>query len=798
MDDGAAQDRPGALRYAPAALSALVFVWFLAQAGHVAEFGPRVWAMAWLPSRGFEIAFLLDGLGLVFALLVTGIGALVLLYTAEYFRNHKRRDQLLLLLALFETAMLGLVLADDVATLFLFWEGTTITSFLLIGFDHDRADARARAIQALIVTGMGGLALLAGLLLLGAQAGTYRLSEWGAQAALVREGGLYGAIFVLVMLGCFTKSAQFPFHFWLPGAMAAPTPVSAYLHSATMVKAGVFLLARLAPGLGGTDLWLWTLTGFGAATMLLSSVWSLRQTDLKLGLAYTTVMGLGTLTMFLGVGGEGAVIGFCVFLIVHAFYKACLFLVIGIIDKQAGTREVARLGGLGTAMPLTFAIAALGAAAMAGLPPFFGFIGKEAMYEGALHGEAVAGLVVVAAILANAMMIGIAGAVGLKPFRGERKAAKAEPRDPSIFMWIGPGVLAVLGLLFGLAPGMVDHALIAPMAQSVAGHPIETHLSLWHGLNMPLLLSLITFGLGFLLFQRLDRVRSRLIETEEQGLARALARAHLPLISAISRQVARIMGTGRIARFEDSYDAVLATIEAVGAGSSRRLQSGVATRYLQATFAVMAAMVLGALALAGWMPHASWEAPPQLFVLAAILMALASLVLPFTQRRLLQITSLGVVGVGVALVFALFGAIDVAITQLMVETLVVVIVAVALLKLPRIVIKHNPAARRFRALNAAIAGALGAGFAAALGVATRGELDRSVTEYYEQASATVALGRNIVNVILVDFRALDTMGEIAVIAIAGLAALALLANGSAVRISPPPVPTDKPKEEGGA
>jgi multicomponent Na+:H+ antiporter subunit A len=787
--------RGGILRLLPAVLSGLAFWWFLGFVHTVSEIGPAGFNVPWVPSLGASFSFRLDGLALVFALLVTGIGTLILLYASEYFRHHPARNRLLLILVLFEISMLGLVVSDDILTLFLFWEGTTITSWLLIGFDHEKADARAKAAQALIVTGLGGVALLAGLLMLGAEAGTYRLSAIAQAGEAIRASELYGGIFLLVIIGCFTKSAQIPFHYWLPNAMAAPTPVSAYLHSATMVKAGVFLLARLAPGLGGTDLWLWTLTGFGAATMLLSSIWSLRQTDLKLGLAYTTVMGLGTLTMFLGVGGEGAIIGFCVFLIVHAFYKACLFLVIGIIDKQAGTREVARLGGLGTAMPLTFAIAALGAAAMAGFPPFFGFIGKEAMYEGALHGEAVAGLVVVAAILANAMMIGIAGAVGLKPFRGERKAAKAEPRDPSIFMWIGPGVLAVLGLLFGLAPGLVDHALIAPMAQSVAGHPIETHLSLWHGLNMPLLLSLITFGLGFLLFQRLDRVRSRLIETEEQGLARALARAQLPLISAISRQVARIMGTGRIARFEDSYDAVLATIEAVGAGSSRLLQSGIATRYLQATFAVMAAMVLGALALAGWVPHITWEAPPQLFVLAAILMALASLVLPFTQRRLLQITSLGVVGVGVALVFALFGAIDVAITQLMVETLVVVIVAVALLKLPRIVIQHNPAARRFRALNAAIAGALGAGFAAALGVATRGELDRSVTVFYEQASATVALGRNIVNVILVDFRALDTMGEIAVIAVAGLAALALLANGSATRISPRPIPADEPKEE---
>jgi multicomponent Na+:H+ antiporter subunit A len=360
--------KPGVMRFAPAALSFLVFLWFAGFLGPVSH-GPLDWSLAWAPSFGAEFAFRLDGLGLVFALLVTGIGALILLYTASYFAHHRLRDRLLVMLVLFEISMLGLVLADDALTLFLFWEGTTVTSFLLIGFDHEKADARAKAIQALIVTGLGGIALLAALLLLGAETGTYRISEWAAHGPELAAGAAYLPIFWLVILASFTKSAQIPFHYWLPNAMAAPTPVSAYLHSATMVKAGVYLLARLSPTLGDTEIWMWTLTLVGGATMLLSSVWSLRQSDLKLALAYTTVMGLGTLTMFLGVGGEGAIIGMATFLIVHAFYKAALFLVIGILDKMAGSREADRLGGLGRAMPLTWLVAAMAALSMAGTRP---------------------------------------------------------------------------------------------------------------------------------------------------------------------------------------------------------------------------------------------------------------------------------------------------------------------------------------------------------------------------------------------------------------------------------------------
>jgi multicomponent Na+:H+ antiporter subunit A len=757
---------PGVLRFLPALLSAAAFLWFFGHVDAVATAGPVAWVWPWAPSLGVDFALMLDGLGLVFALLVTGIGALILLYTAEYFARHPQRDRLLLLLALFEIAMLGLVLADDAITLFLFWEGTTVTSFLLIGFDHEKADARAKAIQALLVTGLGGVALLGGLLLLGFETGSFRFSEMRAAAPALADSALYGPIFWLVILGCFTKSAQIPFHFWLPNAMAAPTPVSAYLHSATMVKAGVYLLARLSPTLGGTETWMWTLTLAGGATMLLSSVWALRQGDLKLGLAHTTVMGLGTLTLFLGLGGEGAVIGFCVFLVVHALYKAALFLVIGCLDKKAGTREADGLGGLGRAMPITFAVAALAACSMAGLMPFFGFIAKEALYEGALHAGPVGWAAVLAALLANAMMFAMAGAVGLSPFIGPLRAAKDHPADASPLMWIGPGVLAVLGLAFGVAPGWADHALIAPMAASVAGHHVEPHLSLWHGLTLALLLSLVTFALGAALWLRLPGLRAALVRAEGRGL--------LDSGGGRTGLAGALLGRHGLRRFEDGYDAALAGLVALCRGFAARFQGGSLTAYLRLTFSAMAAITLAALILAGGGLPAVDSAPvPLAGFIAAALMAAGTLALPFTSSRLLQIMALGVVGAGVALMFALYSAIDVAITQLMVETLVVVILAVALLKLPRLTL--SAAARRARGLNLAISAAMGAGVAGALAAVMSAPLDERVTDYYEKASGPVAHGYNIVNVILVDFRGVDTMGEIAVIATAGLAALALLA-----------------------
>ncbi len=502
-------------RLVPALLAAVSTIWFATFLGPVSRGETFEFVRPWAPELGVDIAFRLDGLSLAFALLITGIGAICLLYASAYFRTDRRLGSLLITLVLFAISMLGLVLADDAITLFVFWEATTITSFLLVGFDHEKAKSRAAAQQALLVTGSGGLALLAGMLVMGAQAGTYRLSEMNALGDMFRASSAYPWIFALVMLGCFTKSAQWPFHFWLPGAMAAPTPVSAYLHSATMVKAGIYLMARLTPALGGTDLWFWVLTPIGAFTMLLSSVWAMRQTDLKMMLAFTTVMALGAMTMLLGSGSPIAATAAMTFLLIHAFYKAALFLTVGMIEKGAGTREYLDVRGLWSAMPLTGSIALLAALSMAGFPPFFGFIGKELIYKASEYSPYLVNAVAIASIAANAMMVACAGLVALRPFFGGAPLSpKDRPADPVWGLWLGPSILAVLGLAFGLAPFAIELGLVAPMTLAVSGVGPPEHLTLWHGINRPLILSLITFAIGFALYTAIDRIRIALAAAE--------------------------------------------------------------------------------------------------------------------------------------------------------------------------------------------------------------------------------------------------------------------------------------------
>ncbi|MER2508965.1 MAG: hydrogen gas-evolving membrane-bound hydrogenase subunit E [Amaricoccus sp.] len=726
----------GPWRLIPAILAALGTLWFARFLGPVAHGETPELVVPWVPSLGIEAAFRLDGLALAFALLICGIGAICFLYAATYFRGDARLGSLLVILVAFAISMLGLVTADDAVTLFVFWEATTITSWLLVGFDHERPAARAAALQALLITGAGGLALLAGLLLMGGVAGGYRLSAMNAAGDLFRDHALYPAIFALVILGCFTKSAQFPFQFWLPGAMAAPTPVSAYLHSATMVKAGVYLMARLSPSLGGTELWISVLTPVGGFTMLLASIWAVRQTDMKLLLAYTTVMALGLMTMLLGTSTPVAVAAAMTFLLVHAFYKAALFLAVGMIEKGAGSRDYPAVGGLAGAMPLTAAVAGLAALSMAGFPPMFGFVGKEVIYQG------TTGAVTVAALLANAAMVACAAVVTLRPFLGRRTSPRAQPADPGWGLWLGPSALAALGLAFGLFPGVIGHALVAPMTRAVTGGPMPVELELWHGINAAFLLSLATFALGGLLYANLDRLRDALAAAEP-----------------------------RLPRTEGWYDAALAGCLAFATSLTGAVQNGRMTSYLRTTFLLFAALIWGALVIGGAMPRPMAGAT-SLVDWAVLALICASIVAVLrTSSRLTAICALGGVGAGIAIIFVLYGAIDVAMTQLFVEVLVVVFLAIAMARLPRM----GPP--RFHAGNAAVAILLGLGVTLSALAVLSTPLDPFMSRFFEEKSAPVALGHNIVNVILVDFRGFDTMGEISVIVIAGVAAIAALRAG---------------------
>ena len=733
----------GPWRLIPAATAAAATLWFAGFVGPVSHGEIPEYVLPWVPMLGIDFAFRLDGLSLAFALLICGIGALVFLYAATYFRSDRRLGSLLLTLIAFAISMLGLTVADDAVTLFVFWEGTTVTSWLLVGFDHEREKSRAAALQALLVTGMGGLALLAGLLIMGGMAGTYRLSEMNAMGEMFRASGLYPLIFVLVMLGCFTKSAQWPFQFWLPGAMAAPTPVSAYLHSATMVKAGVYLMARLTPALGGTDLWIWTLVPVGAFTMILASVWAMRQTDLKLMLAFTTIMGLSVITMLLGVSTPEAAVAAMTFLLVHAFYKAGLFLSVGMIEKGAGSRQYPEVAGLAAAMPLTTTVIALAALSMAGAPPFFGFIGKEVIYEAAGHAPVLPLFVAGTALVANALMIGCAGMVAIRPFFFRpRRSPRDMPADPGWGLWLGPAILAALGLFCGLFPGTVDHALVAPMVHAVTGAESPAHLALWHGIGAPLILSLVTFALGGCLYLLLDPIRDRL----------AAAEPSLP-------------------RTEAWYDAALVGIAVIAGALTGALQNGRMTSYLRWTFLTLGALIW----LALFVGHGTWPAftlSREIMDWAIFVIIVVSIVMVLrTHSRLTAITALGGVGSGIAIIFVLYGAIDVAMTQLFVEILVVIFLAIAMVRLP------PTGAMPFKVGNALVAAVLGLGvFVVQLSVLGT-DLDLFMTVFFEQSSVPSALGHNIVNVILVDFRGFDTMGEISVVVIAGVASIAALRAG---------------------
>ena len=704
------------------------------------------YGVPWVPSLGVSLSFFIDGLSLLFALLITGIGVFVGLYASAYMQGHVHGGRFFVYLLLFQASMLGLVLADNIITLFVFWELTTFTSYVLVGFDHEKEKARRNAWQALLVTGAGGLALLAGLILMGLVGGSMELSTLIEAETDIRAHPLYEAILALVLIGAFTKSAQFPFHFWLPNAMAAPTPVSAYLHSATMVKAGIYLLARLHPALSGTPEWIWTLTIVGAVTALWASIVAFRQTDLKLALAYTTVMALGTLTMFLGSEASIGIAAAVTFLLVHALYKCALFLVVGCIDHETGTREADRLGGLARAMPVTMVAGAAAAFSMAGFPPFLGFIGKELKYEGALAVASEPLFVAAAAVASNAMMVAVAAVVALRPFFGPAVETASKAHEPPFRMWLGPLVLAFLGLLFGLLPPYVGEGLVQPAVSSVQGKPEVVKLALWHGVNVPLLLSVITLAIGIGLYVR-----------------------HLQVRSWLAHRMAKLPITG-----DSAYDHIKSGLVALADWQTAVLQSGSLRSYLFIIFAVTAGaagVTLVAFDVVRWPVH--WPDIP-IYEWGVVLLVAAGAIVPIVaQTRLAAIGGLSVVGSGVALVFLFYGAPDVAITQLLVEVLFLVIIAVILLKLPRFVgTAHSGRGGRTRDIVVAV------GSGVVMTLLMLAVLDSPISyhlsQFFEASSVPAAHGRNIVNVILVDFRALDTFGEIIVVAVAALGAFALI------------------------
>lgn len=740
-----------AARYwSPAILAVIPALLFLGFAGHGPEVlatGTLVQQVQWVPSLGISLSFRLDGLALVFALLITGIGTAIFLYASAYLPKNWQTPRFFATLTVFMASMLGAVITDDLFALLVFWELTSLSSFMLIGHNPGQASSRRAAQQGLLVTVAGGLAMLAGIVLLGSLAGTYRISELIAGEAGAMLGGSAGtAILVLIAAGALSKSAQFPLHSWLANAMVAPTPVSAYLHSATMVKLGVYLMASLSPILSDIPLWTPLLVSAGCATMLCGAVLALRETDLKRILAYTTIVSLGTLIALIGVNHPAATVALVVFLVVHALYKACLFMVAGIIDHATGTRDTTKLGGLARAMPITALVACVASLSMAGLPPLFGFIGKELIYEAALTAR-LPYLAFAIVILANSCMVVVAGIIALRCFFGPPsealKQAGSKPHDPPVRLWAGPLVLAVSGLVLGLMPGRIQD-LLAAAAAAVQGESVVLQLSLWHGLTPMLVLSVVTLAIGAGLYLGWPRIRQRL------------------------RSMSVIDAWGPDAL----YDRALNGLNRLAVWQTGLIQTGSLRHYMAMSVGIVALVVLVAMLL-----NDAWRLPSlQLagvgaeMVLPVLLIGASIMVL--RSRSFVQgIISAGAVGFGVAVVFLLGGAPDLAFTQFSVEALSVVILLAVIGHMPFRTTDVRSSGEQVR--DAVIAVIFGLMFVVVMFSVVALPFNEALSDFFREASYPLAHGRNLVNVIIVDFRALDTLGEITVLALAALAAVAV-------------------------
>jgi len=706
-------------------------------------------AWPWVPALGLELALRMDGLGLLFALLITGIGLLVILYARYYLSERDPMGRLYAQLLLFMGAMLGIVLADNLLLLLVFWELTSLSSFLLIGFWQHRADARQGARMALALTGGGGLALLAGFLLLGQIAGSFSLTQVLASGDVIRADPRYPVALVLMLLGVFTKSAQFPFHFWLPAAMAAPTPVSAYLHSATMVKAGVFLLARLFPALSGTDLWLYLVSGTGLATLLFGAYTALFQHDIKGLLAYSTISHLGLITLLFGLGTPLGAVAAVFHIINHATFKASLFMAAGIIDHETGTRDMRRINGLWKFMPYTATLAMVAAAAMAGAPLLNGFLSKEMFFTEVLdlhvHAE-LDWLLPAAAMLAGLFSVAYSARfVHDVFFNGEPIDLPRTPHEPPRYLKVPVEVLVAICLLVGVAPAYTVAPLLAVAAASTVGGPLpEYSVAIWHGFTLPLAMSLVALSGGVLVYvgrHALFRLHDRLLPRVDAGawLQRGVRAAVLR-----AWRLTGALENGSLQR----YLALLVATAVVGGGT---------------------ALLAGASPLTG--PLGAGPVDPVTLLGAFVLLAAAVATALRHRDRLVALVHLSVVGLLTALGFARFSAPDLALTQISVEMVTLVLLLLALYLLPQSTPPERSAPRLARDL--ALAGLAGIG----VGLLAWGMLTRPyqpLSGYFLEQSVPGGGGTNVVNVILVDFRGFDTLGEITVLAIAALGIHALL------------------------
>ena len=719
-------------------------------------------SIPWIPSLGLNFSLYLDGLSTLFALLVTGIGTLVTIYTGYYFNDTHTSDKKIewrffVYILLFMTAMLGLVLAGDLITLFLFWEGTSISSFLLISYKYKDEAARKGAFKSLFITGGGGIALLTGFIFLINLSGSADFKTILASGDILRSSQLYPVFFTLIAFGAFTKSAQFPAHIWLPEAMSAPTPASAFLHSATMVKAGIYLLARLNPAIGNTDLWFWTLSIFGLTTMLVGAYLGFKQNDIKPLLAYSTISQLGVLVALIGQDTEIAFKALVIGIFAHALYKSALFMSAGIIDHETGTRDLGKLGGLRKQMPILFGIMGIAALSMAGLPPLFGFLAKETLLASATHPSLppiVENIFPLTTVAAGALLLAQAGLLVWGVFLGKPADEKHPPHghDPRIGFWIAPAIPAVLSLLVGLLPEPAFLAnFLADAAKAAYGDKVKVSLALWTGINVPLILSIVAISLGSLIFWQRTRIRVWMM-------------GFLPNVTANALFNGTMSGLDSLARMATS------------------LQGGLLRTYLRVMIlsAVALVVLFSGVPTRVSIPGFEWniEGLNGLRLFSLVMLTAAALVSVFAKRDLHALIALGITGLGVAVWMALEPSPDVALVQIVVDILATVILILSLSLIPRRLrdraneLLHSRKSMARDALIALLAGAVVAGLTfTALNTRPR---ESMVSPFYAENAKPLTGAKDIVGAVVVDFRGTDTLIEILVFALAGLGIYTLL------------------------
>lgn len=701
----------------------------------------------WFSGWNIALDFKADGLSLLLAGLVTGIGTLISLYAGTYLKDHPHKGRFYVYFFVFMAAMLGIAFSDNFYAFFTFWELTGIASYFLIGFDFSNKEARQNALQALLVTGVGGLCLFAGFVLTHHALGSATFSFLSQHAAEVQGHALFPWILALFFIGAFTKSAQFPFHFWLPNAMSAPTPASAYLHSATMVKAGVFLLARVAPAFDSVPAWSNVLIPVGAITVLVAGGLCIFQTDLKKLLAYTTLGALGMLTLALGVGTPLAVKSALTFFLAHALYKAALFLIAGIVDHETGTRDVRKLGGLGALLPFTSVALILAAIAKIGTPPALSFIAKENLLAGVL--SAKLGGIWATAIAIGAISFVFVGMHMVYVFFFNRDTSKLPVAQSDVHeahwsLWIGPLLLGFAGLSLPFFPHWLDGSILNPAYDTFLKPSFEFHLSFWHGFSWPLLISILSIAFGYGLF---TYVRAGLDD--------------LPTSETLK------FGPTAI------YQFMINAVTTYSAPFFRLFQNGYLRFYMHVIlWSFVLYVLISVVPELSSLPKIKFQEKLPILVGIVQLSITAGMLICIRAKRIFtSIVGLGFVGFGIALVYVLHGAPDLAMTQFLIETLTLILLVLILRKMP---VSANILPKKSQVATVVISIGFGMVFTIITYAAATSKLLDTVTNFYSATSLVTARGQNVVNVILVDYRGFDTMGEITVLALAGVGVYTLL------------------------